>query len=286
MKIPKIIHQVWFQGEDQIPPYLLEYHNTWIKLNPDYKVLVWDQKKIENLVNEQEDWIKETYFFYKKMIQKIDFAKYVILYKYGGIYMDMDIKCLQSLNNTPGIADSDMVFSSMTTYFFQKIALSVILTKYIDSNYINNGTIMCVPNTELMRLTMKEASHRKNLPDFFNGFHVFYTTGPLCLTIAYHKMNQSAYKIKILDKTYFENCDIFEFKNKTCEIPKHAIGIHYFANTWITGKEGKLIIFIDFMMKYWLFVLSSLLIIVGIFVKTNYSFKGKYLKNSSRRLKR
>jgi mannosyltransferase OCH1-like enzyme len=286
MKIPKTIHQIWFQGEEQIPPYLLEYHNTWVQLNPDYKVLVWDQKKIENLVNEQEDWIKETYFFYKKMIQKIDFAKYVILYKYGGIYIDMDIKCLQSLNNTPGITDNDLVLSSMTTFFFQKIALNIILRKYIKSDYINNGTIMCVPNTELMLLTMKEARTKKNLPDFFNGFHVFYTTGPLCLTIAYHKMNQSAYKINILDKTYFENCDIFEFKNKTCEIPKHAIGIHYFANTWINSNEKVIIICVDFLMKYWLIMLSCILIIVSLFVKMKYSFKGKNLKNSSKRLKR
>lgn len=286
MKIPKVIHQIWFQGEDKIPPNLLEYHNTWIQINPDYKVLVWDQKKIENLVNEQEDWIKETYFFYKKMIQKIDFAKYVILYKYGGIYIDMDIKCLQSLNKTPGIADSEIILSSMTTYFFQKLALNIILKKCIMTNYINNGTIMCVPDNELMLSTMKEAKYRKNLPDFFNAFHIFYTTGPLCLTIAYHKMNQSAYKINILDKTYFENCDIFAFKNKTCQIPKHAIGIHYFANTWITDGERNMVLAFDFLMKYWLIVLSCLLIIVGIFVKTKYSFKGKNLKNSSRRSKR
>lgn len=66
MKIPKTIHQIWFQGEDQIPPNLLEYHESWKTLNPDYKILVWDQTKIEKLINQQENWIKETYFFTKK----------------------------------------------------------------------------------------------------------------------------------------------------------------------------------------------------------------------------
>ena len=285
MKIPKLIHQIWFQGEEQIPPNLLEYHKTWFQLNPDYTVLVWDQKKIENLVNEQETWIKETYFYYKKMIQKIDFAKYVILYTYGGIYMDMDVKCLQSLNKTPAIADSDLVLSEMTTYFFQKIALDVILAKHIQSDYINNGTIMCVPKNELMLLTMKEAKNRKDLPDFFNAFHIFYTTGPLCLTISYHKMDQAAYKITVLDKTYFENCNTLDVKNKTCQIPEHALGIHYFANTWINHNETIFLRVLDFFIKYWL-ILLSLIVVVGVVVKRNVSFKGKRRKNNSARLKK
>ena len=39
--------------------------------------------------------------FYKKLredIQRIDFAKYVILYKYGGIYMDLDVNIIEDDN--------------------------------------------------------------------------------------------------------------------------------------------------------------------------------------------
>ncbi len=43
---------------ENIPPHLLDYHNTWVTLNPDYEILVWDQKKIENLLETQELWIK------------------------------------------------------------------------------------------------------------------------------------------------------------------------------------------------------------------------------------
>ena len=67
MEIPKKIHQIWFQGKAEIPPHLLEYHDTWVKLNPKYEILIWDQTKIENLIEEQEGWIKDTYFSYKKI---------------------------------------------------------------------------------------------------------------------------------------------------------------------------------------------------------------------------
>jgi mannosyltransferase OCH1-like enzyme len=281
MKIPKIIHQIWFQGEDNIPPNLLEHHNTWIKINPDYEIIVWDQIKIENLVNKQDKWIKETYFFYSKMIQKIDFAKYVILYNYGGIYMDMDIKCIQSLNNTPNITDSDIILSYMETLLFQKIIISCLLQKYIMDDYINNGTIMCVPKTELMLLTMKEASQRKNLPDFFNVFHVYYTTGPLCLTIAYHKMIKNTNKTHILNKSYFENCDIFDFKNNTCEIPTNAIGIHYYANGWTSKKEKFGTSLISLIIKYW----YILLIILIIFIIVLFNHKQLFIKKPSLKYK-
>ena len=33
------------------------------------------------------------------MIQKIDFAKYALLHRYGGIYLDMDVRCLRSIDS-------------------------------------------------------------------------------------------------------------------------------------------------------------------------------------------
>jgi len=264
MKIPKTIHQIWFQGEDQIPPNLLEYHESWKTLNPDYKILVWDQPKIEKLINQQEPWIKETYFFYEKMIQKIDFAKYVILYTYGGIYMDMDIKCLQSLNNTPSINESDIILSDMPTLLIQKIISSFYLKKYSSNNFINNGTIMCIPKSELLYSILQEAYNLKHFTKLLlNSMHVFATTGPFCLTLAYNKFkntdNFQKTKIKILDKSYFENCTIFEYRNKTCEPPPHAIGIHYYANLWISPVEKHLVSLYDFFIKYWYIFLICLL---------------------------
>jgi mannosyltransferase OCH1-like enzyme len=286
MKIPKIIHQIWFQGEAAIPPHLLAYHNTWIELNPDYEILVWDQKKIENLVNQQESWIKDTYFFYQKMIQKIDFAKYVILYHYGGIYMDMDIKCLQSLNNTPTINESDIIVSYMHTVLIQKITLSFYVKKIITDDFINNGTIMCSPKSEFMWLTIKEAFNLKDFTKLILPFmHVLATTGPFCFTIAYMKYkttdNFQKNKMHILDKSYFENCDIFMIKNKSCEIPDHAIGIHYYANSWTTPTEKKLVIFYGFLVKYWyIFFISILILLYCLFMPKKRSTRSAVYRNA------
>ena len=60
------------------------------------------------------------------MIQKIDFAKYAILYTYGGIYMDMDVECFKSLNNTPGLNESDLIVTNMTFVFFHQLMLFLV----------------------------------------------------------------------------------------------------------------------------------------------------------------
>ena len=95
MNIPKIIHQIWFQGESEIPPHLNEYRRTWKELNPEFKMMFWDKERIEFLVNKTE-W-SDVYYSSPLMIQKIDIAKYIILLEYGGIYIDIDIKCIKPI---------------------------------------------------------------------------------------------------------------------------------------------------------------------------------------------
>ena len=65
MNIPRIIHQIWFQGESEIPPHLQEYRNTWIKIHPEYEIKLWDQKLIDILL-EQIDlvWLSKLYYSY------------------------------------------------------------------------------------------------------------------------------------------------------------------------------------------------------------------------------
>ena len=268
MKIPKIIHQIWFQGEEHLPHYLMEYHNTWIKLNPDYNVMIWDHIKIENLLEESlaphEIWIKDTYYSYNKMIQKIDFAKYIILYKYGGIYMDMDIKCLQSINNTPTINDSDIIFSRVPHDFFQSMLLKIFGTmSFSDKELINNGTIMCIPGNEIILLTLKEAHKRKKFTCINNTVQIFCTTGPVCLTNAlktYKKTEQNRYNIHVLSNSYFEHCSVCEIKS--CKIPKYAIGIHYFANSWVTPLEKSALAVYCNIKNNWLITLLIFIIII------------------------
>ena len=46
--IPKIIHQIWLQGEDKIPPELSEHYASCKRINNDFEHIFWDETKIKN----------------------------------------------------------------------------------------------------------------------------------------------------------------------------------------------------------------------------------------------
>lgn len=237
MHIPKHIHQIWFQGEEKIPKHLLEYHNSWKTTCNDYRITVWDEKSIKELLNNVPAWIQDTYNSYEKMIQKIDFAKYVILYYHGGIYIDMDVKCLKSLNDTPGIATSKVIFSKMPYNTCQKL-LFVLLGQDFKDDILNNGIIFAEPRNDILLQTLKEACKNKHsvFKHVNNMLHVFLTTGPVCLTNAYAKQ-KNRQGVTILDNTYFEACDINDV-HKECKLPVNAIGLHVYEGSWVSESEN------------------------------------------------
>ena len=92
--IPHIIHQTWkvndvstyFDGKVGVLS-----QNMWKKLYPDFEYKLWTDKDIANLFEQEEfSKYKETYNTLNAKIKKVDFARYIILNKYGGIYSDLD----------------------------------------------------------------------------------------------------------------------------------------------------------------------------------------------------
>lgn len=87
-KIPRVIHQIWFQGKHELSEKYLSFQRTWKDL-PGFNYEFWDSDRIDCIVGKDKVW-SDIYYSFPTMIQKIDFAKYLILYLYGGIYVDMD----------------------------------------------------------------------------------------------------------------------------------------------------------------------------------------------------
>ena len=271
MHIPKIIHQIWFQGEENIPEHLKEYHKTWIDNNPKFEVKVWDEKSIQEVLIKFND--KETtdmYNNYIYIIQKIDLAKYIILYIYGGIYIDMDVKSLQPITDD-FLGDNDVILSKFMNNFLFPIM----------PNIINNGVIMNVPRHPILLYTIEEAKKNKDSFSYYinKTIYIFSSTGPICLTVATNKFkseNDSS-KIKIVDGTYFEACDFIEIHNKECKSsPDHAIGLHMYESSWIDTFDFDNIILniLLFIVKYkYLFLFVIVLIFFLYYLKFMKYFK-------------
>ena len=92
--IPKIIHYCWFGGKP-LPEYAKKCIASWKKYCPDFKILEWNEANFD--VNSNK-YCSEAYKA-KKYAFVSDYARFVILYKYGGCYFDTDVEIIKPLNH-------------------------------------------------------------------------------------------------------------------------------------------------------------------------------------------
>jgi hypothetical protein len=96
-KIPKIIWQTI--STNRVPSYIKSYADSWIDLNPEYEYRFMDDNDLlQFLKNDLPEYV-DGYNQLKYGASKADLWRYLIIYKYGGVYADLDCKCLNPLRN-------------------------------------------------------------------------------------------------------------------------------------------------------------------------------------------
>lgn len=91
--IPKIIHYCWF-GRKPLPRLAKRCIASWKKYLPDYEIKEWNEDNFDvNIIL----YTKEAYSA-KKYAFVSDYARFWILYKYGGLYFDTDVEVLRPMD--------------------------------------------------------------------------------------------------------------------------------------------------------------------------------------------
>ena len=93
--IPKIIHQTW--KNETIPDKWKESVGSVKAHHKSYKYMLWTDKAMKEFVKKEYPEFYKTYNDYPNPIQRCDAFRFLVLYKYGGIYIDMDIGCKKSV---------------------------------------------------------------------------------------------------------------------------------------------------------------------------------------------
>ncbi|XP_064653305.1 uncharacterized protein LOC135503606 [Lineus longissimus] len=92
--VPKIVHLTW--KNEMIPGMAEHWLRQWERTNPDWQVWLWTDNYLEKFMNKFKSYID--FDKYDKAISKADVVRYFILYEYGGVYADLDVEPLTSLN--------------------------------------------------------------------------------------------------------------------------------------------------------------------------------------------
>ena len=94
--IPKIIHQTWKSKE--LPVWARRPVKSWKEKNPGWTHILYDDDDMERIVEEHYPQILP-YYREMKPIQKADVFRYVIIFAKGGVYADLDVSCLVSIDD-------------------------------------------------------------------------------------------------------------------------------------------------------------------------------------------
>lgn len=95
--IEKNIFQSWYTNN--LDYNVLRKINFFKNLNPDYNYHLYNDDDMDNFVNEHfKGEIADCYNRLNIIVAKVDFWRYLILYKYGGVYLDMDSSIEKPLN--------------------------------------------------------------------------------------------------------------------------------------------------------------------------------------------
>ena len=91
--IPKIIHQLWIGPK----PAPTNHMDTWKNMNPDFEYIRWSEEELM-----KRDMKIECQNRVDEMVEingKADIIRWEILYKYGGVFLDADSICVESIDD-------------------------------------------------------------------------------------------------------------------------------------------------------------------------------------------
>lgn len=105
--IPKIIHYCWF-GKNPKPNIVKKCIESWKKYCPDWEIKEWNESNFDVSVH---PYIKEAYER-KKWAFVSDVVRLLIVYEYGGVYLDTDVELCYSLSKEITRGGAFFVFES------------------------------------------------------------------------------------------------------------------------------------------------------------------------------
>lgn len=247
-KFNKCIHQIWLQGADQVPSQYKDNISKNKNLLKDWNYLLWDDNTISKFLKEKDITMYNKYNNYKYLHQKVDFARYCILYYLGGFYIDMDAFILKDPTKILEDNPNHKVFiSTVNLYYHESLLSQGLLTLY------NNGIILAYPKSNFMYNLMTKCPQESNIT-FNKSIEINYTTGPNIFTA----IAKESDNVKVLSWEYFEPCI-----KSNCKLTDNTYVIHMHSSSWVHPTINKIM---DYYIETRLLIKILLYIIIIYFI--------------------
>jgi len=194
-RFPRIIHQTWKRNYD-LPEEWKDTPESWKRNNPGFKYMFWTDDDNLKLIKTDFPWFLEKYNSYPYPIQRADAIRYFILYKYGGIYSDLDIKCKKPVE-------------TLLQMYENNTDCQVLLTSSASiEGFRTNAFMISAKGAEFWTKVFKDMLYYE-LPFYMIGKHlkVMYTTGPAMITRVNGDWGKK-FKVCLIPSLYVHPCDL------------------------------------------------------------------------------
>lgn len=202
-EIPRIIHYVWF-GKNPKSREAKKCISSWRKYCPGYKIVEW---------NETNYNIKKNRYMYeaykaKKWAFASDYARYDIVYRYGGIYLDTDVELVSDLDEL----------------LHNKMFMTFLENRRVNSG-LGFGSIAGNPII-------------KEILQYYEGRSFYKANGKMDLRNCNHNETKVLAKHGLIrngEEQFLDWAHIYprEYMNPAGEIPtEKTVSVHHFNGSW------------------------------------------------------
>jgi len=199
-EIPKITHQIWFQGWDQLPEKYHGYMESLAILNQNWEHMKWEEGSLRAECEKLGPEALEKFDGFDNMIQRVDFGRYVVLHNYGGVSVDCDAECLRPLEKIPGLDRYDLILSKNSMTHLENKVTSFGLSK--NMVMFNNATLCCAKEHPVVRHLIEFLIENESWNEDLM-LDTQLKTGPLILSIFFNKYLDYP-EMSIVDSEIFE----------------------------------------------------------------------------------
>lgn len=245
--IPKIIHYCWFGGSP-MPALALQCIASWKKYLPDYEIKEWNESNfdVDMIPYTAEAYRKKKYAFVS------DYARFWIMYHYGGIYFDTDVEVIRPMEeivakgNFMGF-EVDPDGENSPRKYAPRYAFGI-------NPGLGIGMEKGHPFTAQMLSFYTDLHFEECVKIEFYKTVVFYTTDKLIeLGLEDRKGIQKVNDIFLYPHEYFAPIDVI---TRRLHITKNTYSIHRYMGSWDNEKRS-LKDLIKSLLPEWVFYLNN-----------------------------
>jgi len=197
-------------------------------LNPDFEYLFFEDKKVEEFIDEQFPEYRSVFDAFRFPISRYDFFRYLAVYHFGGFYLDLDVFLASSLEDLLGFG---------CVFPFEELTMNTFLREKYEMDWeIGNYAFGAAAGHPFLHEIIKNCVKAQKEPEwlqpmmnpiprmFRDEYFVLNTSGPGLVSRTLAEYRDAAGQVKVL------------FPPNVCESTNwHSFGgygVHLQEGTW------------------------------------------------------